>query len=99
MFDILIIGAGPAVSYLARLFGCSTQYSVCVLEKRRLDQPEDPLRQKACGGLLSPDAQKIMAKLELSLPASVLENPQIFKVRTIDFDNGLERYYPRHYLN
>ena len=99
MFDILIIGAGPAGSNLARLLGSTTQYSVCVLEKRRLDQPEDPLRQKACGGLLSPDAQKIMAKLELSLPASVLENPQIFKVRTIDFDNGLERYYPRHYLN
>lgn len=99
MFDILIIGAGPAGSNLARLLGNTDKYSVCLLEKRRLDMPEDPMRQKACGGLLSPDAQKIMAKLELSLPASVLENPQIFKVRTIDFDNGLERYYPRHYLN
>ena len=99
MFDILIIGAGPAGSNLARLLGNTAKYSVCLIEKRRLDLSEDPLRQKACGGLLSPDAQKIMAKLELSLPSSVLEDPQIFKVRTIDFDNGLERYYPRHYLN
>ena len=99
MFDILIIGAGPAGANLARLLGSASKYSVCLIDKRRLDLPEDPLRQKACGGLLSPDAQKIMAKLELSLPASVLEDPQIFKVRTIDFDNGLERYYPRHYLN
>ncbi len=103
MFDILIIGAGPAGSNLARLLGKELgnepKYSVCLIDKRRLDLPEDTLRQKACGGLLSPDAQKIMAKLELSLPSSVLEDPQIFKVRTIDFDNGLERYYPRHYLN
>ena len=99
MFDILIIGAGPAGTNLARLLGQKRKYSVCLIDKRRLDLPEDLLRQKACGGLLSPDAQKIMAKLELSLPSSVLEDPQIFKVRTIDFDNGLERYYPRHYLN
>ncbi len=107
MFDILIIGAGPAGSNLARLLGNkhikgaseAPDYSVCLIDKRRLDLPEDPHRQKACGGLLSPDAQKIMAKLELSLPSSVLEDPQIFKVRTIDFDSGLERYYPRNYLN
>lgn len=102
MFDILIIGAGPAGSNLARLLAQSDNkfnYSVCLLDKRRLDAPEDSLRQKACGGLLSPDAQKIMARLGLSLPASVLENPQIFKVRTIDFDNDIERYYPRNYLN
>ena len=102
MFDILIIGAGPAGSNLARLLAQSentSRYSVCLLDKRRLDAPADPMRQKACGGLLSPDAQKIMAQLGLSLPASVLENPQIFKVRTIDFDNNIERYYPRNYLN
>ncbi len=102
MFDILIIGAGPAGSNLARLLAQSentNRYSVCLLDKRRLDAPADPMRQKACGGLLSPDAQKIMARLGLSLPASVLENPQIFKVRTIDFDNNIERYYPRNYLN
>ena len=99
MFDVLIIGAGPAGSNLARLLGKTTKDAVCLIDKRRLDLPEDLLRQKACGGLLSPDAQKIMAKLGLTLPSSVLENPQIFKVRTMDFDNGLERYYPRHYLN
>jgi len=102
IIDILIIGAGPAGANLARLLGSGNnkrEYSVCLLDKRRLDLPIDNKRQKACGGLLSPDAQKILAKLGLTLPASVLEDPQIFKVRTIDFDNKIERYYPRHYLN
>ncbi|MDW7662150.1 MAG: FAD-binding protein [Bacillota bacterium] len=101
MYDILIIGAGPAGSNLARLLSKdkSNPYKVGLIDKRRLDKPVDPLRQKACGGLLSPDAQKMLAKLDLNIPSDILENPQIFKVRTIDFDNSLERYYQRYYYN
>lgn len=101
MYDVLIIGAGPAGSNLARLLSSdkTNQYKVGLVDKRRLDQPADPLRQKACGGLLSPDAQKMLAKLDLNIPSNILENPQIFKVRTIDFDNALERYYQRYYYN
>ncbi len=101
MYDILIIGAGPAGSNLARLLSSdnSNHYKVGLVDKRRLDQPVDPHRRKACGGLLSPDAQKMLAKLNLNIPSDILENPQIFKVRTIDFDNSLERYYQRYYYN
>lgn len=101
MYDILIIGAGPAGSNLARLLASdkTNQYKVGLVEKRRLNQPVDPHRQKACGGLLSPDAQKMLAKLGLNIPSNILEDPQIFKVRTIDFDNNLERYYQRYYYN
>lgn len=101
MYDILIIGAGPAGSNLARLVAgdTSNHYKIGLVDKRRLDQSVDSQRQKACGGLLSPDAQKILAKLNLNIPSSILENPQIFKVRTLDFDNALERYYQRYYYN
>ncbi len=101
MFDIIIAGGGPAGSNLARLLAHTygPKYKICLLDKRRLDQPEDTKHQKACGGLLSPDAQAMLAKLGLTIPVSVLEDPQIFKVRTIDFDNHYERYYQRYYFN
>ena len=54
---------------------------------------------KPCGGLLAPDAQKLLARFDLVLPKSVLEDPQIFAVETIDIDQNLVRYYQRHYLN
>lgn len=101
MLDILIIGAGPAGSNLARLLGTAKHlnYKIGLLERRRLDMPTDPLRQKTCGGLLAPDAQKMMAMLGLSLSGDILETPQFFKVRTIDLDHGYERSYQRYYYN
>jgi flavin-dependent dehydrogenase len=101
MFDLIIVGGGPGGSNLARLIAQTygTKYKVCLLDKRQLDQPEDSKHQKPCGGLLSPDAQGMLAKLGLTIPVSILEDPQLFKVRTIDFDNHIERYYQRHYFN
>lgn len=101
MYDVVIVGAGPAGSILAGLLGNRSKktYKIAIIDKRDLSQPMDPLRYKACGGLLSPDAQKMLAKLNLSLPVSVMEDPQFFKVRTIDFDNHLERSYQRFYYN
>lgn len=101
MYDIAIIGAGPAGSILAGLLGkhLPKKYKIAILDKRQLDQSSNSIRNKACGGLLSPDAQKMLGKLNLTLPTSVMENPQFFKVRTIDFDNNLERYYQRYYYN
>ena len=102
MFDIVILGAGPAGSNLARLLAQQTQLKICLIDKRPLQTSSDAQiggRRKACGGLLSPDAQKMLARQGLTIPVSILEDPQLFSVRTIDFDNKLENHYQRHYLN
>ena len=97
-YDIAVVGAGPAGASFARLIG--KKYKVLLLDRRSLDKDyknADPV--KCCGGLLSPDAQKMLSRLNLGLPKDVLVGPQLFVVRTIDFDNNLERYYQRHYIN
>lgn len=98
MFDIAIIGAGPSGSMLAHLI--AHKYRVLLIDKRDLnnESSRDPI-VKCCGGLLAPDAQHIMARLGLALPTDVLVNPQLFTVRTMDFNNNIERFYQRFYLN
>jgi len=49
--------------------------------------------------LLAPDAQKALARFELTLPSELLVSPQIFSVRTIDLCSGRTAYYQRFYLN
>ena len=51
------------------------------------------------GGLLAPDAQKALSKYEITLPKSILVDPQIFSVKTIDLASGLVRHYQRCYIN
>ena len=98
MYDIAIIGGGPAGATLARLIG--DRYKVLLVEPRRLaDAPAGFAALKCCGGLLAPDAQMMLSKLGLGLPKSVLEDPQLFVVKSIDIPQGLERYYQRHYIN
>jgi geranylgeranyl diphosphate/geranylgeranyl-bacteriochlorophyllide a reductase len=98
MFDVAIVGAGPAGSTLARLIG--TKRRVLLLEKRHCCSSEGGFSSdKCCGGLLAPDAQKMLATLGLGLPQSVLVGPQLFSVRTIDFPAAEERFYQRHYIN
>lgn len=94
MYDVAIVGAGPAGSMLARLIG--QRYRVLLVEKRQLDGPERPSLGKCCGGLLAPDAQRMLSRLGLGLPKSVLQDPQLFVVRAIDVPRKLERYYQRH---
>ncbi len=97
-YDVTIIGAGPAGSTLARLL--SEKYKVLLVDKRSLEDFESTNScEKCCGGLLAPDAQKVLAKLGLGVPKEVLTGPQPFTVKTIDFDNDLERFYQRHYIN
>lgn len=96
-YDIAIIGAGPAGCTLARLL--DKNYSVLLLDKRDLTREDYPGISKCCGGLLAPDAQKMLGRLGMAVPASVLVDPQLFLVRTIDFDNQIERYYQRFYFN
>lgn len=99
MFDIAIIGAGPAGATLARLIGNS--HKVLLIDKKQLAiTPEEEFSHaKCCGGLLAPDAQEMLAVLGLGLPQHVLVGPQLFVVRTIDLQNATERYYQRFYIN
>jgi flavin-dependent dehydrogenase len=98
MYDIAIVGAGPAGSTLARLL--RDRYRVLLVDRRRLDlDPSvEPLR-KPCGGLLAPSAQHELARQGLGVPARVVVGPQLFAVRTLDLAADLERLYQRFYVN
>ncbi len=97
MFDVAIIGAGPAGATLARLI--ANQYKVLLVDKRALDTAQDHSARKCCGGLLAPDAQAMLSTMGLGLPKSVLVDPQLFVVRAIDIKQRIERYYQRYYIN
>ena len=64
MKTIAIIGAGPAGSNLARLID-TTKYNVILIDGSKKKG------EKVCGGLLSPDAQDLLAKYDISLPKDV----------------------------
>lgn len=95
-YDIAIIGAGPAGVSLARFL--NKNYKILIMDRRDLIDKENE-KMKCCGGLLAPDAQQMLGKMGLAVPSEILVDPQIFLVRTIDFDNNLERYYQRFYFN
>jgi len=98
MYDIAIIGAGPAGATLARLIGDS--YKVLLIDRRYLTHPSNPnSSRKCCGGLLAPDAQGMLSIMGLGLPKSVLVDPQLFVVRAIDVRQSIERRYQRYYIN
>ncbi|MDR1480047.1 MAG: FAD-binding protein [Planctomycetaceae bacterium] len=88
MYDIGIIGAGPAGATLARLV--ASKHRVLLLNKDR---------QKCCGGILAPESQKLLAQLDLALPLHTLANPQPFAVTVIDINSKLINHYPRQYIN
>ncbi|MCL2881923.1 MAG: FAD-binding protein [Coriobacteriia bacterium] len=100
-YDIAVIGLGPAGSTFARLI--DERYRVIALDKKRegcTGAPDDtPGFEKPCGGLLAPDAQLMLGRFGLTLPQSVLVDPQIFAVRAIDLQMKAIRYYQRFYLN
>lgn len=88
MYDIVVVGAGPAASTFAREVA-PLGLSVVLVGNG----------SKPCGGLLAPDAQKLMASFDFVLPKDVLVDPQIFSVKTVDLAGGLIRSYQRYYLN
>ncbi|MGM0395938.1 MAG: FAD-binding protein [Bacillota bacterium] len=98
MHDVVIVGGGPAGATLARLIG--KKRKVLILERRNMSKESvEHNFQKCCGGLVAPDAQKMLAEFGLGIPQHVLDGPQLFTVRTIDEKRNLERYYQRHYIN
>ena len=97
MYDVAVIGGGPAGATLARMI--AGDFRVLVVEKRTESADGEGFGSKCCGGLLAPDAQKMLASLGLGLPQHVLLGPQVFVVRVIDLERRVERYYQRHYIN
>lgn len=97
MLDILIIGSGPAGACCAGLLGKDPALSIGLIDARDFTDPK--ALGKSCGGLLSSHAQHELKRLGLTLPSSVLVQPQLTCVDTWDFRNGLRRFYPRSYLN
>lgn len=94
-YDIAIIGAGPSGATLARYL--DKKYRVIIIDKKSKDISD--IKEKCCGGLLAPDAQKMLVKLNLGVPKNVLEGPQIFSVKTLDYNNNITRHYQRYYIN
>ena len=93
-YDIAVIGGGPAGATFAReLARARPELKIAVIDQK------PKTGSKVCGGLLAPDAQKVLAQFDLSLPKSILADPQIFDVETLDLHTGLRRHYQRHYLN
>jgi len=92
MYDFIIIGGGPAGSTLARLI--DSRFKVLIIEKSGIDSDE-----KVCGGLIAPDAQRMLGKFGLSLPNEILINPQMFYVESYDLATSTSQKYQRHYLN
>jgi flavin-dependent dehydrogenase len=98
MYDVVVVGGGPAGATLARLVG--SRHRTLLLERRPPGSGgAGPRVGKCCGGLLAPDAQKALAALGLGVPQDVLAGPQLFAVRAVDAERGLERHYARSYLN
>lgn len=93
-YDVVIIGAGPAGSMLAAQLASKAEHlTLALIDGNSKEKP------KVCGGLLSPNAQKVFSRLGITLPTQILSDPQIFDVATIDLCTGLKRNYQRHYLN
>lgn len=97
IFDAAVVGAGPAGATLARLLA-ERGLDVVVIDRKKSD-PEAGGFHKPCGGLLAEDAQRSLSRQGLALPKSVLADPQLFSVRTIDFYTEQERTYRRFYVN
>jgi flavin-dependent dehydrogenase len=94
IYDIAVVGAGPAGAVFLRELACThSDLKIALIDGQTQNST------KPCGGLLAPDAQKLLARFDLVLPKSILEDPQIFAVETIDVDQKIIRYYQRHYLN
>ena len=94
IYDIAVVGGGPAAATFARRY-----LILCPGASLLLIDGQNEQHKKPCGGLLAPDSQKALAHFDLTLPKEVLVDPQIFTVQTIDLCSRQVRYYQRYYLN
>ena len=90
-YDIVVIGSGPAGAIFCKFID-SKKYRVLLLDGAGR-------KEKTCGGLLAPSAQRFLAHYNISLPKDIMVSPQSFYVKTIDLDANRAVNYPRNYLN
>lgn len=99
IYDLAIIGAGPAGSTLAKNVS-KIGIHIAIIDARPLDKYfQNGNFKKPCGGLLSRNAQKFLAKNNIALPNEILASPQPFNVLTTDFNISISRNYYRKYVN
>lgn len=91
-YSIVIVGAGPAGCNFARRVDYK-KYDVLLLDGT------EQRGEKVCAGLLSPDAQDLLAEYDICIPNEILVSPQLFSVRTIDLVGEDVRHYRRSYMN
>ena len=78
LYDIAIIGLGPAGATAARLL--DKQFKIIAID---LKSEAGSSFRKPCGGLLAPDAQKALSRFNLTLPKDVLVDPQISRSKPL----------------
>lgn len=93
LYDIAIIGLGPAGSTLARLL--PDNLKIIAFDKK--NDGEDSFK-KPCAGMLSHHGQECFAKYGLTLPDDVLVT-QLFSAKVIDLKHDSVRNYRRLYIN
>ena len=91
-YSIVVVGAGPAGCNFARRVDYR-KYDVLLLDGTA------QRGEKVCAGLLSPDAQDLLAEYDICIPSEILVSPQLFSVRTIDLAAENIRHYRRSYMH
>ena len=91
-YAIVVVGAGPAGCNFARRVDYR-KYDVLLLDGT------EQRGEKVCAGLLSLDAQDLLAEYDICIPNEILVSPQLFSVRTIDLVGEDIRHYRRSYMN
>jgi len=94
MYDMVVIGLGPAGSTFAR--NINKNLSVLCIDQKNHNNSKF---KKNCGGLLNTDANKLLSSFKISVPKKVLADPQLFSVQTIDLNSDVVKTYPRFYIN
>ncbi len=90
-YDVVIVGAGPASCVTAKFL--SEDYNVLMVD--RLKFP----RKKTCGGLLVEESQEFLEKFYKNIPKNIFSAPKYLDLKTIDWDNNLERSFKRKLWN
>ncbi len=89
IYDIVVIGGGPAGSSF--LINLGPEYNTLLIDNAS--------NNKVCGGLISPDARKSLARMGVTIPKKILVSPQIYSVRVIDLNVRKTANYEKSYVN